>query len=40
LRSPKNLLIVGHMVSQQHGQSDLFFVSNLLTGLLLRAART
>jgi len=40
LRSPKNLLIVGHMVSQQHGQPGLFLVSNLLTGLLLRRART
>jgi len=40
LRSLENLLIVGHMVSNQHGQSGLPLVSNLLTGLLLRPART
>jgi hypothetical protein len=40
LRDPKNLLIVGHMASRQHGQLGLFLVSNLLTGLLLRPART
>jgi hypothetical protein len=40
LRSPKNLLIVGRMYSHQHGQIGLFLVSNLLTGLLLRPART
>jgi len=28
------------MYSHQHGQSGLFLVSNLLTGLLLRPART
>jgi len=28
------------MYSQQHGQLGLFPVSNLLTGLLLRRART
>jgi len=28
------------MHSQQHGQFGLFLVSNLLTGLLLRPART
>jgi hypothetical protein len=39
LRSPKNLHIVRHMYSRQHGQPGLFLVSNLLTGLLLRPAR-